>query len=118
MQHIFVVRWLKSISLFEYNLWRRSFKCVGKNRIFTILPSYRRFLNLYCPIKYFYCPQVTIADYACVTPITTAEMFFKVPEKYENLVKWLENCRNLPEFKKANKEGLEELKKLLENFRR
>ncbi|XP_017756232.1 PREDICTED: glutathione S-transferase 1-1-like [Eufriesea mexicana] len=60
--------------------------------------------------------NLTIADLALVATVSTSEVFGFDVEKYANVAKWLDRIKSsAPGYRKANVEGLEILKKMIED---
>lgn len=63
--------------------------------------------------------NLTIADLALAATVSTAEIFGFEVERYTNVDKWMNRIKSLaPGYRKANGEGLEMLKKLIEDFKK
>ncbi|XP_076678501.1 glutathione S-transferase 1-1-like [Andrena cerasifolii] len=60
--------------------------------------------------------NMTIADLAVAATVSTAEVFGFEIETYPNVAKWMEKIKSsAPGYRKANGEGMEALKKILED---
>lgn len=60
--------------------------------------------------------SLTIADFCCVSTISTATIIIPISaEKYPNLSKWYQLCKNLPYYEEANGVGLNKLDALVES---
>ncbi|KAL3285290.1 hypothetical protein HHI36_019400 [Cryptolaemus montrouzieri] len=90
-------------------------KEISTDKISAITEAYKLVDAFLEDKTYIVGDSLTIADFCCVTTISTATIIIPIStEKYPNLSTWYRNFKNLEYYEKTNGDGLNKLDALVE----